>query len=196
MTETVGGHERNRRVSDRQVEWVRGTRRELITSLADTLSSLDDPLREAGASVLFGKIAIDPEDLDRGIYKALNDEDRHFFIHSEDLQLLGSVASMAAAGVALLRDPIGSIGGLLILLYRFRRNRVKISGEQAAVLATLRESPTEGWTAQELGEQLSGSLSSSAVEEVLEQLRTLRKDNGTLTELVTEVEGRWRVCDP
>jgi hypothetical protein len=134
---------------------------------------------------------------DRFVNKSLNETDTYYAIHNDDLKLIDESAAVAAGLWALMSNPIAVIGKLLVLLYRYRRKRARLTGDQALVLLSLKNAPAVGWTAYDLHQDLKSTrdLPFDKVREILQSLKNVPLDNGQLSDFVTEHQGRWRAID-
>jgi hypothetical protein len=134
---------------------------------------------------------------DRYVNKSLNERDTYYAIHNDDLKLIDESAAIAAGLWALMSNPIAVIGKLLVLLYRYRRKRAKLTGEQALVLLSLKNAPAMGWTTYDLQQDLRSQrdLPLDKVWAILQSLKNVPLDNGQLSDFVAEHQNRWRVID-
>src|SRR5215813_13032168 len=118
-------------------------------------------------------------------------EDAYYAIHNDDLNLLKEATTVAAACYALLPNPVSVIGGLVVLLFRYRRKRAELTGHQGIVLQTLKGAPSSGWTIVDLQQRLplKHQLSVSEIESILTSLQSVIKTDGTKTAFVGEERG-------
>jgi len=130
--------------------------------------------------------------LEKGLF-----EDAYYAIHNDDLNFLKEATTVAAACYALLPDPVSVIGGLVVILFRYRRKRAKLTGHQGIVLQTLKGAPPAGWTVADLQQRLplKHLLSASEIKSILTSLQSIIKTDGTKTAFVGEEHGLWRVID-
>jgi hypothetical protein len=133
----------------------------------------------------------------RHVNISLNEANVYYAIHNSDLNLLKEATSVAAACYALLQNPVAVVGGLVVLLFQYRRKRVKLTGEQGITLKTLRRASPPGWTAEQLLTYLplNRELSVSDVRLILESLKAVMKTDGSETSLVREKDGYWLAVD-
>jgi hypothetical protein len=137
----------------------------------------------------------DPEH--RNVNRALNETDIYYAIHNSDLNLLKEAASVAAACYALLQNPVAIIGGLVVLLFQYRRKRVRLTGEQGVVLKTLKAAVPPGWSIEQVSSLLpfNRELSALEVRFVLESLKSVTRMDGSETSLVREKDDLWLALD-
>jgi len=132
----------------------------------------------------------------RSIDKSLNEANTYYVVHSSDLQLLKAAVGIAV-GVLPSANPLGALPTLVGLLYRYRKHRARIDGEQAAVLLCLRAARPKGCTLGELTRALplEKPLSEARVLEVLGSLRAMLLENGKRSDFVAESGGIWTASD-
>ncbi len=132
----------------------------------------------------------------RSIDKSLNESDTYYVVHTSDLQLLKAAVGVAV-GVVPTLNLLGALPTLVGLLYRYRRHRARIDGEQATVLLCLRAARPKGCTLAELtcALPMKEPLSEARVLEVLGSLKSMLLENGKRTDFVAESAGIWSACD-
>lgn len=167
--------------------------------LAEVMPQLDAPSVNEVVAELAPTFAHEmpssPED-QRAINRALNRRNTVFAVRTKDLQLLKESAVIAAAAYAAFRDPIGVLAGLVLLLFRYRQNRVRLDAEQGAILKTLKDAMPDGLSIAQLGTRLSlAHIPEDKLAEILKTLKSAVKENGEQIPLVFEQDGRWRTID-
>jgi hypothetical protein len=135
----------------------------------------------------------------RGISRDLLRRDRFYAIQGDDLHLdlLKEAVTLSAALYAALQNPVAVLGGLVVVLYKYRRKQIPITLDQALVLTALRRAPDAGWTTGRLWHELPANshLDQAKLLEILSGLEEVRAANGKVTALTTEKNGRWWVVD-
>ncbi len=158
--------------------------KEILKTLTGQLDSLD--------------IQISPRfDRLRGVHTDLSGKSSSYAIHNDDLGLLKESITVAAALYAALQNPVAIIGGLVFLLYTYRKKRVKLTARQAVVLQSLKKAGEPGWSAHDLSLYLPLRLaiSDDEIEAILAELSNIRQEDGTLTSLTSCQSGYWRAVD-
>ena len=117
-----------------------------------------------------------------------------YAIHDSDLSLLKEVVStvlMVASG-----KHWESIESLIVLLFRYRKKRMRLNEHQGLVLRELIRAKGSGRSLEELERALGpASLTASHIHSVLDELQAIRKTDGTATALVRQQENRWYSVD-
>lgn len=116
-------------------------------------------------------------------------------VRSEDIPLLETavhtVSTMISATMLTGWAP-GLVASLVILLYKFYKNRINLSAEQAKLVFELRQNP--GATNAELA--LVTGLDIDHLLTQLSELKEVRKASGARADLVEQnAEGRWFLAD-
>ena len=188
------------------------SRRSADSPLTGTLARLRPYLEEALAALpaeeLEAVIAELPHELEtttppepavpqRWLERARGEADTWYAIHNDDLKLLGEASTVAVAVLGAVQSPAGVVAGLVVLLYRYRRKRIRLDGEQGIVLRALKQAPPGGWGVEELALHLPPGLEMghAAIGARLETLKALTRADGSPTALVAERDGRWWAVD-
>lgn len=173
---------------------------ELLPVLRSSMTGLPPAAQDAVVTVLEpflerGKTKPDSEY--RYINKSLNEADTYYAIHNSDLGLLQEATSVAAASYALLQDPIAVIGGLVVLLLQYRRKRIKLTAEQGLVLNVVKKAAHPGWSCEKIHTLLpvGQELTTSDVQMILDNLKSVIRTDGSETALVRERDGLWMTVD-
>ena len=177
-----------------------GTLSKLRPLLRESMGDLEPVAQDAVITVLQSsleqvKTQVDSEH--RYVNKSLNETDVDYAIHNSDLALLKEATSVAAACYALLQNPVAVIGGLVVLLFQYRRKRIKLSAEQGIVLRAVKQATHPGWSCQQILSQLplSRELTTPEVQSILEGLKSVTKMDGSETALVRERDELWLAVD-
>jgi len=90
-------------------------------------------------------------------------------------------------GTAFTGNLVAVLPGLFNLALRYRKKRIRLSGEQATVLKVLKDHGGDS------GLKSSRQLSPESVREILADLKNVKNMDGEFRALVTELRGRWHV---
>ena len=123
------------------------------------------------------------------------DRSKGLAIEDDDFPLL----EKAAESVVAFIEPSGAafaavvVANLVLLGYAFHKKNIQLNGLQLAIINELKANP--GITYDNLAVLLGGSnIQSDDIRNELLALSNIRKNDGTLTSLVTEdSSGNWRV---
>jgi len=180
-----------------------GTISELRPILKKALTGLTSDLQDEVITLLkkdFTIVSVPEKDSDyRHIDRSLTNQDTYYAIHNSDIELLKEasiVVSVALSGLSVSLLPL--IPGLVYLIYKYRCKRIRLTAKQGIVLKTLKLAPIEGWTSTHLNSQLPTEepwIDSSEIEPILQSMKSVIKEDGIETVLVTEQKGLWRVRD-
>jgi hypothetical protein len=98
------------------------------------------------------------------------------------------------ACAAAFQNPPAAVVGLLVFLFRYRRKRVKLTCNQGLVLQALKQAGLTGVTSADVVKRLPAGckLTQPTVDAILQELRTLRQEDGLPANLVSEEDGVWR----
>lgn len=166
---------------------------------ATALAALDPSSREDALQLLRAELTpanapstdADTRSLSRALFS-----DRWYAIHDSELQLLQGAGGAAAAAILALGKPITAAGALVILLYKYRRHRVELTGEQGLVLRELRRAGPHGLRFEQLRYKADvAHLGGPEIEAILKTLLSVPKTNGQITNLVTLHNDIWRAAD-
>lgn len=121
----------------------------------------------------------------------------YYAIHDADLQALREAGAVAAGASALATKGVGILAGLVVLLWKYYRKRVRLDARQGMLLLTLRRASLPGWSAPEILGQLppDDDWTVAEVETCLAQLQAVILADGTSTALVALSGERWRAVD-
>lgn len=162
------------------------------------LDQLLESLKPFDAEEDLWELEIEPHSY-RAISRDLLRRDGFYAIQGDDLHLdlLKEAVTVSGALYAALQNPLVIIGGLIVLLYKYRRKMIPITPDQALVLTVLRRGPQEGWRVGRLWHELpvNNLLDQADLLEILSGLKEVRAANGKTTELVAEKDGLWWVVD-
>lgn len=135
----------------------------------------------------------------------LIDRKHYYAIHNKDLDLLAASAGVVASLPDLTTNPLPAIAGLLLLLYRYRRNRAKLNAIQGLILMALRKAGPNGLTTKGILVAVNRSLgwrtkrglklNSEIVQAGLMALKSVLLTNGQRTSFVSMRSGRWFADD-
>jgi hypothetical protein len=182
-------------MNDRQA----GTLDQLRGTLRAALPGLDAVAKDAIISALAPELRCDaaaPEAERRGINRSLNEANAYYAIRAEDLKLIEQCAPIAVALYATLTNPVSVVGGLMVLLFRYRRHRIRLDGTQALILKTLIRAGSKGLALNELCNDLQmEQVSPDIVVTTLKGLENVKKENNDFVPLVAEDAGRWYAKD-
>jgi hypothetical protein len=135
----------------------------------------------------------------RVVDKSLTEKNTYYAIHNDDFKLLDDSIEVAIGLFDLASLPLILLGKLVALLFRYRKKRAKLTGEQGVVLLALKKAPASGWTTDELGEKLKLdyklALAVGKLEEILRSLKDVRLSDGTATDFAHDFRGRWSAVD-
>jgi len=136
-------------------------------------------------------------DAERLVEKSLTEKETYYAIRDDDLKLLDESAAVAAGLWAIFNNPVTIIGKLAVLLYRYRRKRVKLTNEQGIVLLTLKQAPAQGWNAEDVAKSLplKSPMPPAAVLTILQDLKRVRRADGVEISFVAEVKDSWLAVD-
>jgi hypothetical protein len=177
------------------------SRDQLQSRLDGLLESLDAESKSTALALLFKLFPeVHPDNLPsdyKAINRSLNEKHTYYAIQGEDLKIVKEASAIAAACAALLHNPIGAVGGLVTLLYQYRKRRIKLDERQSLVLLELKRAGTAGSTVDTLRYRLSRriDLKTDEIQTTLEQLKSVRRTDNTTATLVSESEGIWRSVD-
>ncbi|HEX2671713.1 MAG TPA: hypothetical protein VHM25_12615 [Polyangiaceae bacterium] len=154
------------------------------------------PALHAAVIVSIREVLTRNESATRRLDKSLNEANTHYVVHDGDLKLLEAVATLGVSILPLFK-PLTALPALIALLFRYRRKRARIDGEQAAVLLCLRAAPPGGYTSAELSAALPlrESLSEDRVLQVLASLKSVLLEDGGRSDFVAESAGIWTAVD-
>lgn len=153
-----------------------------ITELASELRRIEKDTAPPEVKAVFDDIGSDD------VYAITND----------DLDVLADVATVGAAAYLIVSAPAAIMSSLVVFLYRFRKKAIRLTAEEGLILRTLKESPKEGWTVDELISNLpdrNGGWNTARVESCLENLQSALKRDKTTATLAGERSGRWFAVD-
>lgn len=129
------------------------------------------------------------EMLDRSIF----DPNVRYAIHDQDLALWKESIGVAGGLYAIAPNSISLIGGVVLLLYRYRRKRVRIDVLQALILQKLRARKGDGMTRHELDAEIKPE-ALPQVENALKSLENCVSTDGKATPFVRRKGDRiWAV---
>jgi hypothetical protein len=172
--------------------------------LADALADLAPDDREIALSLItkeLDEVAAPHEQAKhRGVHQAITERDTYYAFQVDDIKLLkdASLLTASVTGLVLLsKAPVGIIGTLVVLLYRYRRRRIRLSGEEGIVLLTLKRGPRGGSTIEDLVRSLplTTELDTERLTAILGRLQDVEREDGTKTKLADHTEQRWRAVD-
>src|SRR3982750_4605904 len=138
---------------------------ELATKIADHLRETEgDRLSEEAFPVFSAALAAEhlklmdeesgKEDPYRVIDPSLTEPGVVYPIHNSELKLMDESTAIAGALWTLTNNPIAVLGKLVALLYRLRRKRARLEGEDALALLALKDAPRRGWTVAQVRDHL------------------------------------------
>ena len=165
----------------------------LTPLFADSLAGVDPSLHGAIIESIRDTLG---RPATRAINRSLNEANTYYVVHNADLELLKSVVGLAIGFFPAFK-PITALPTLVGLLYRYRRHRAAIDGEQAAVLLSLRAARPRGCTLSELMRALplKTSLTEERLLEILNSLKAVQLENGKRSDFVAESSGVWTASD-
>ncbi len=181
-----------------------GSFEQLRPFLLEPLQPLNPTDQEIALTLIRGELdqveAPTTEASHRGINRSLTEHDIHYVYQSDDIKLLkeASLVTVGLVGLLMLsKGPVGLIGALVVLLWRYRRRRIELTGDEAIVLLTLKRAPDEGWRAEELSQNLplKTEMDTDQVTSILERLHEVKRKDGTRTKLVDHDDLRWWAVD-
>lgn len=131
----------------------------------------------------------------------------YYAVHESELLALEKTSS-SLAGIATVLftagQPVGAVASLIASLvawgWRFRRQRIQVTLEQALVLRALKPAGREGQRLDELLAELDDGArliigTSAELEAVLVSLAAVERTDGKGTSLVACKDDRWRTID-
>lgn len=166
-------------------------------ALLEALSALPQTAREPAAHAIAAELRKDLDVLrdSRGaIHGDLLLSGDYFAVHDDDLKFLSEAAAVAAAAYAAFPSPASVVSGLVVLLFRYWRKRVRLTQTQALVLQAIDAQTPRGATLDELRHGLPAP-AQAHVAEALRSLMAARKEDGTEAKLVEERDGRYFALD-
>ena len=126
----------------------------------------------------------------------LIEQDKFYAIHNDDLKLLNECAVVAGALYAGLANPLAVIGGLVLMLYRFRKMRIAITAQEALALDRVSAAGPQGIDEDVLIEFLGHDLGGKAnVPRILKALTGARRSDGTAAALIELADGKYYAVD-
>jgi hypothetical protein len=166
--------------------------RRYLQLIHNTVSPLPDEAREKVLEEIHSEFGVR-----HLMTPSLSKADEYYGIHDSDLGLLREVVVVAAAIYAALQNPVAVIGGLVVLLYKFRHKCAKLSAVEALVLSMLKKNRPKDLSVQELNEilPLKKQMTNSELTEILNGLRDVKLNDGTTTAFVNQKDGRWWSVD-
>lgn len=172
-------------------------RAEAEALLRDRLASLGLPT-DAADDVVEHALAELPT-ADEGlelVNASLDERDVYYAIHDNDMEWFKDSVGIAAGLSAMLHLPAGAMGGLIVLLFKYLRRRVRLDAAQGVVLLALRKH-RGGLTIDELAASpgVVDAVPADRLGDVLRGLLTAVRADGSETALVAERDGRWRAVD-
>jgi hypothetical protein len=182
----------------------RGYFDQLRPILAAALVDLDIDDREIALSLITRELdEVEPprnEAQHRGVNRAITERDTYYAFQVDDIKLLKEASLLTASmtGLVLLsKAPVGVVGALVVLLYRYRRRRIRLSGEEGIVLLTLKRAPSGGLTVDDLACSLplTTELDNKQLMAILGRLQDIEREDGTKAKLADQTEQRWRAVD-
>jgi hypothetical protein len=132
----------------------------------------------------------------RAIHASLNEPGVAYAIQDSDLDIVKEMGTVAAAFAAGLPSPASVIVGLVVFLVRYRKKRVRLDSRQALILKVLSEAKPAALDVASIQSRLPDStISADDIGLILESLKTLRRVDGNLAQLVIEDCGSWTGLD-
>ena len=93
-------------------------------------------------------------------------------------------------------NPVAAIGGLVLVLYTYRKKRIKLNAHAALVLDEIRNVHTNGVANVELVSKFnSQDYPDMNLHEVIGELVNARRTDGVKAPLIEEVDGRLYALD-
>ena|ERR1700730_3153040 len=161
-------------------------------AILDALSPLPAEVRQEAADAFILSRAEefrDQLDIKHGVFVDLFDSDTYYAVHNEDLKLLTEAAAVAAAAYVAFPNPVSVIAGLVVMLFRLRRKRIRLDSNQAIILRAIAAQGPSGITLKDLLPGLPESLRQEVlVATIITGLAKARKDAGSSAKLL-EQEG-------
>ncbi len=154
-----------------------GDRRALIAGVLAELERAPDPL--AGAESL---------------NVSLNEPGVYYAVHEGDLELLKECMAAGLGFAAVISAPWGAIAGLVMLMFKYRKKRVRLDADQAAVLRALIDGGEQEVAKLAQRPELA-RLGAEKIAALLAELHDAVRHDGTSTELAAERNGKWRAVD-
>jgi hypothetical protein len=168
-------------------------------AILDALSPLPVEVRQEAADAFILSRAEelrDQFDIKHGVYGDLFDSDTYYAVHDDDLKLLTEAAVVAAAAYAAFPNPVSVIAGLVVLVFRFRRKRIRLDSNQAVVLRAIAAQGPSGITLKDLLPSLPESLRQEGlVATIITGLTKARKDDGSSAKLLEQEHDRIYAVD-
>ena len=175
-----------------------GTLLELRPLLQRSMTGLSPEIQDSAIALLQPHLEpVNGASEYRYVNRSLNEANVHYAIHNSDFELLKEATAVAAACYAFIQEPVAVVGGLVVLLFQYRRKRIKLTGERGVVLTTLKQAAQPGWSCEEVLKHLpfKDQVTVSEVQLLLESLKFVVKTDGTETALVRERDGLWLAVD-
>lgn len=132
-----------------------------------------------------------PESDHLAVHRAIVHGDRYYAIHDDELLALKETGALVSVllGGALATKGLSVAAGFAVLVYKYFKNRVRLTADQALVLWALKEEKPDGMELVDVA--LAADLTGDTALAALESMRDIRKANGETTPLVDEEDGRW-----
>jgi hypothetical protein len=131
----------------------------------------------------------------------LINRNRFYAIHNEDIEFLKESVATAAAIYTGLPNPVAVIGGLVLLLYRFRKKSIQLTGREALVLNLIAHAGRDGVNRDALQRTLSqmGNAecmrASRSLDAILKRLQNARRRDNTAAPLIEEKDAKLYSLD-
>lgn len=182
-----------------------------LKQVGSAIRASEVPNHEQLVTELLGHFAIEakrderPSGIRKLVERGIPDRKVYYAIHNEDLDLLSRSVEALTGLPEVLNSPLPVLGSLVMLLYKYRKNRVKLDARQAMILYALKEAKAEGLKLKTLVTNVRRLLTartksslivnSATVRADLATLQSFRLDNGTKTRFVDQNKGCWYAID-
>lgn len=190
-------------------EFLEGSLTDLRPKFRECLSTLNYQEQDEVISLITPLLEKTKPPIEEGETRdpSLTQKNTYYKIHYSDFNALKEAVTVASGlttliaaavtGFSLANLPFGLVGGLVVLLFEYRRKRFKLNAKQAYVLKTLRKAPMPGWSVNLLiiNLPISPWLEQQEVESILNELKSIIKEDGKEDPLVAEKDGIWRAID-
>lgn len=128
----------------------------------------------------------------RQLARDITNPENWYAVHDSEIDLLKE--SVAVVLAALGGKGLGAIGSLVVLLFKYRKRRIRLQADQGIVLRELKRVGELGSSVESLAARLP-DMPLAVLEGTLQQLTSINRTDGTSTALAACKGGHWVALD-
>lgn len=166
------------------------TEEEVATRLIKVATSISTAARNACVAALVDELCARSPSVDRAVSRDLL-SDAYYAIRNDDLAVATELMMLAAAVVPALQP--AALAQLVVLLFRYRRKRVRLTASQGRLLLEMKTDATKAWTSSVLATRLDAT--PDTIEALLVELTACRTETGLDSPCVRHENGSWKLID-